>query len=425
MSNRLVPSLRSRAAVACLAATLLAAPPALAAAPGDGWIPSWAASPQPVWAPDFPVPLPMPRALSNQTIRQVARISLGGHRVRVEFSNLYGTEPLVIGAAHVALAGSEGSIQNGSDRALTFGGASAVTVPPGAPVLSDPVDLDVPSLGSLAVSAYFPRVAPTTTFHNDGRQTAFISASGDQTGAAAITPATTTHARIFLSRILVDAQPGDRAVVLYGDSITDGDGSTVDANHRWPDLLAERLHARGIRLATINEGISGDRVLSDRLGDNALARFDRDVLDQPHADTLVLMMGINDIGWPGCLLGRPNEPEPSADDIVAGYKQLIARAHAHGMRIVGATLTPFHDAFDGTPFVGYWTPAKEQERQAVNRFIRSGAFDGVIDFDRVVQDPNAPDRIRPEFDHGDHLHPNDKGYAAMADAVDLSLLGVK
>ncbi|MBV9750347.1 MAG: SGNH/GDSL hydrolase family protein [Acetobacteraceae bacterium] len=387
----------------------------------DDWIGTWAASPQPVWRADFPVPLNMPRNLWNQTLRQVARVSIGGHRVRVVLSNEYGDQPLVIGAAHVANAGQGSAVAPGSDRALIFGGESSVVVPPGAPVVSDPVDLDVAPLGSVTVSLFLPETTPLATVHWEGVQTATIAA-GNHVADAEITPEATMKSRAFLSEIMVEAPTDASAVVTFGDSITDGANSTPDANHRWPDVLAERLQKSGqAHVAVLNEGISGAQVLRDRMGVNALARFDDDVAAQPHASVVVLMMGINDIGWPGSPLA-PHEAEPSVASIIDGYKQLIARAHLHGLRIVGATLTPFAVAFQGTPFEGYYNEQKEQEREAVNAFIRSGAFDGVIDFDAVVRDPADPKRIQAKFDSGDHLHPNDAGYAAMADTIDLGML---
>ena len=431
--HRLVASVRGRAralarmAGLALLAAAVAGPQASAADAGAGdWIGTWAASPQPVWAADFFAPVGIPRSLRDQTLRQIVRASLGGSKVRVVLSNEYGERPLVIGAAHVALAGDAGAIDPASDRTLTFGGRGAATIPPGAPLVSDPVDLGLEALGSLAVSLYFPEITPTTTWHNEGAQTAYISANGDFTGAAKFEAAQTIKSRIFLSEILVDAAPDARALVTFGNSITDGAASTPDANHRWPDFLAERLVKAGARVAVVNEGISGARVLRDRMGDNALARFDRDVLSQPRADTVVLMMGINDIGWPGTILVPKGEPAPSADDIIAGYKQLIARAHEHGMTILGATLTPFEDTFHGNPLYGFYNQDKEAKREAVNQWIRTGgAFDGVIDFDAATRDPANPKHIRADFNSGDHLHPQDTGYQAMAAAVDLQLLGVK
>jgi lysophospholipase L1-like esterase len=236
--------------------------------------------------------------------------------------------------------------------------------------------LKLAPLSSVAVSLFLPEQTPLTTVHWEGVQTAFISPQGNFVGDADIKSDSTLKARLFLSGIMVEAPSNAHAVVTFGDSITDGAASTPDANDRWPDVLAERLvQADGAPVAVLNQGISGARVLSDRMGVNALARFDRDVLSLPHADTVILMLGINDIGWPDSPLA-PHEQAPSADDIIEGYKQLIARAHLHGMRIIGATLTPFEDAFKGMQFEGYYNADKEQKRQTVNQWIRSsGAFD--------------------------------------------------
>jgi lysophospholipase L1-like esterase len=390
------------------------------AADTENWIGTWTASAQPVWDSDFPVPIGVPRSFWNQTVRQVARVSLGGSKVRIVLSNEYGKFPLTIGEAHVALAAGDGKIEAGSDHALTFSGSASIVIPPGAPAISDPVDITLAPLSQLSVSLFFPEVAPTATIHWDGHQTAYVAA-GNKVGEADLKADAKQTQRVFLTEILVDAPKDASAVVTFGDSITDGDGSTVDGNDRWPDRLAERLSAGGEPVAVLNEGISGAKILTDRMGVNALARFERDVLSQPHASTVVLMMGINDIGWPGCNLA-PHESEPTAEAIIDGYKQLIARAHAHGLRIIGATLTPFGDAFAGTPFQGYYTPEKEKLRVALNEFIRSGAFDGVIDFDKVVVDPQKPGYIQAQFDKGDHLHPNAAGYNAMASSIDLKML---
>lgn len=269
------------------------------------------------------------------------------------------------------------------------------------------------------MTLFLRETTPLTTFHWDGLQTAYIAA-GNLVGAEDIKTGTTVKARVFLSAILVDAPPGARAVVTLGDSITDGNGSTADTNRRWPDFLAQRLAKDHV--AVLNAGISGARVLKDRMGVNALARFDRDVLSQSHVKTVVLLMGINDISWPGTAFA-PHDPALSADDVIAGYRQLIAQAHTRKVRIVGATLTPFEGALRGTPLEGYYTADKEQVRQAVNKWIRiSGEFDAVMDFDAVTRDPKYPTRLRPAFDSGDHLHPGDAGNKVLADSIDLGVL---
>jgi lysophospholipase L1-like esterase len=352
----------------------------------------------------------------------MATVSIAGKQIRVVLSNEYGNRPLKIGAAQVARADKGSAIAAGSSKPLTFGGSPSVVIPPGAPAISDPVDLAVPALGTLAVSFFVPDVTPVTTFHWDAVQTTYVVA-GNKVGETDFKADSTFTARILLSEILVDRPAGARAIVTFGDSITDGNNSTVDTNRRWPDVLAQRLVAAGgPPVAVLNQGVSGARILTDRMGVNALARFDRDVLRHRYADTVILMMGINDIGWPDSIL-EPNTPAPSAEDVIAGYKQLIARAHLHKMRILGATLTPFADTFKGSPLEGYYSPAKEQKRLAINKWIReSGAFDGVVDFDAVVRIPDRPSFIQAAFDSGDHLHPNDAGYKAMADSIDLKLL---
>jgi lysophospholipase L1-like esterase len=391
------------------------------------WVATWGSSPQPIWGPDFIAPLKYPRNLWNQTVRQVSRVSIGGPRIRVLFSNEYGEKSVTVGEAHIALAGTGPAIVAGTDHALTFGGHTAVTIPPGAPLLSDPVELEVPPLGSLAVSLFLPEVTPVTTWHNDARQTAFV-VSGNKVGETDFKPDASVTARVFVSEILVDASPDARAIVTFGDSITDGDGSTVDANHRWPDFLAARLaEAGGRQVGVVNAGISGDRLLKDRMGVNALARFEHDALNVPGVDAVVVMIGINDIGWPGGVLA-PNDPPVSIADLITGYRQLIARAHARNLRIFGATLTPFEDTFKGVvpPLDYFYNPEKEKTRQAVNQWIReSKEFDGVIDFDELARDPARPTHIKAGFESKDNLHPGDGGYKAMADSIDLQTLTEK
>jgi lysophospholipase L1-like esterase len=343
--------------------------------------------------------------------------------VRIRLSNEMGTSPLVIGSVHIARPGqAPGSIDPATDHVLTFGGRSSITVPVGAPFLSDPVNLDVKSLDSLSISLYVPRATGPTAIHPVGLATAYISDGGDTTAAVTLPNPTTNTARFFISEVDVD-ETGAGTVVALGDSITNGTGSTIDANHRWPDVLAERLVAAHLSLGVVDAGIGGNRILHDlpraEFGPAALARFDRDVLSVPGVRMVILLESINDIGLSGS--ASLSEQAVTADDITAGMRQIVERAHAHGVRVLGATLTPFADTYPG-----YYSKEGEEKRQAVNRWIREGgAFDGVIDFDAAVRDPVHPDHIAPQFDVGDHLHPNDAGYRRMGEAVDLVLLRKK
>ena len=386
------------------------------------WITTWAASVQPRFTSDFAIKDGIPD-LANQTVRQFVRTSVGGTQVRVVLSNEFGSAPLVIGATHVALPSSGSGITAGSDTALTFAGQPSVTIPPGARVISDPAKFDVKPLSGLAVSIFVPEKTTVGAMHWDAAQTAYISPPGNFAGDTDMKTGSKMTSRVFLADVMVDASADSRAVVLFGDSITDGACSTADANRRWPDVLAERLQSSaGGKVAVVNQGISGARVLTDQMGQNALARFDRDVIAQPGVSALVIMLGINDIGWPGTGLA-PKESDPTSAAIIAVHQQMIDRAHFQGIKVIGATLTPFGDAFKGAAFEGYFTPEKEEMRQAVNAWIRTGgAYDGVIDFDKVVQNPDKPADIRKEFNCGDNLHPNDAGYKAMGESIDLGLL---
>jgi lysophospholipase L1-like esterase len=363
-------------------------------------------------APPAQAPLPI---LNNQTMRQIARTSIGGDRVRVVLTNVYGTAPLKIGAAHVGLREKDAAIKAGSGRALTFSGNPAITIPPGSVMVSDPVALAVPPLAELAIDVYLPgdtaeTSSPITVHAGTGSlQTNYISPSGNHAGAPTMPVKETTLAWFFLARVEVSAPQEVGAIVALGDSITDGSQSTANTNNRWPDHLARRLAAQNIKMGVLNAGFSGNRILEDGTGVSALARFDRDVLAQTGVTHVIVLEGINDIG-----MARDNTL-PSAADIIAGHRQLIERAHAQGLRIYGATLTPFEGAF-------YWSPEREAKRKAVNEWIRTGkAYDGVIDFEAAVRDPNNPTKVLPRFDPGDHLHPNDAGYEALANAINVDL----
>jgi lysophospholipase L1-like esterase len=392
-------------------------------APAQSWLASWTASPQPVWGADFPFPTNVPPELRDQTVRQVARISLGGQRVRIVLSNAYGRQPLAIGSATVALSGSDAAIVSDSLRSVTFGGQVSATIPPGAPLVSDPVELPVSALSRLTVSLYLPNATPITTFHWDGRQTAWI-VPGDRTTApnldTAQDTAQSTTARLLLSGIEVEAARSTQTVAVIGDSITDGATASLDANTRWPDFLAGRLAPHGV--AVVNAGISGARLLSDGMGVNALARLDRDVLDQPGVRSVVVLLGINDISWPGTVF-EPNGTRPTLDAMIAGYRQLVDRARSRGVRVIGATLTPFEGALPGTPLDNYYQVDKDALRRQLNAWIReSGAFDAVIDFDAVARDTSHPARLNPRFDSGDRLHPGDAGNHAMSETIALDVL---
>jgi lysophospholipase L1-like esterase len=427
-----------RRAVATLIFVALGCAAGQAAEP-EHWVSTWATSPQqprPFPAPRPPArpagtqtsttpapvlrvpPIPV-KTFHNQTLRMIAHTSIGGARVRIELSNVFGSKPLVIGAAHIAMRDKESAIVPASDRALLFGGRPMCWIPPGATEISDAVDLDVPAASDLAVSIFIPESSTADTMHAVGLHTTYISKEGDATGLSSIADATTSQSYYWLTNIDIAASREAAAIVTFGDSITDGATSTANSDRSWPSFLARRLAANGgANIAVLNQGISGNRLLRDGAGVNALARFDRDVLAQPGVKWLMILEGINDIGL-ASLPGALPSDAVTADDLIAALKQLIDRAHEHGIKVIGGTLTAYEGAI-------YHSEGGEQIRMMVNQWIRSsGAFDAVVDFDAVTRDPEHPNQFREGFNNGDHLHPNDTGYQAMADAIDLSVFGLK
>ena len=386
-----------------------AQPPAAAPAqPAAGQLSQGAPAPGP---PPGPPPV---RNFNNQTLRLIVHPSIGGDRLRIVLSNAFGTAPLVVGTAHVALRQKDSAINLRSGRALKFGGSESTIIPAGAVIISDPVDLTFPPASDLVVDLYVPgdtlAGGSPLTMHTGANQTSYVSSSGNFAGSETFPIAATTPSWFLLARVEVVAPPATGAIVAIGDSITDGTRSTPNTNNRWPDLFAKRLAGK---LAVLNAGIAGNRVLTDGAGPNILARFDRDVLAQTGVTHVIVMEGINDIGQ-----ARAN-PVPSAADLINAHRQLILRARARGLKIYGATLTPFEGA-------GYWTPEGEAKRAALNQWIRGGnEYDGVIDFDAATRDPNQPTKFLAPYNSGDNLHPSDAGYQAMANAIDLSLFGLK
>ena len=372
---------------------------------------SWSASPQ-VAARDTLAAA----GFDNQTVRDIIFSSVGGDPIRLELTNAFGASPLRVGHVTVAVAGPGAAVAPGTIHPVTYRGSASFQIPAGAQILSDPVAMRVWPLQDLAVSVYLPGQTGAATFHSDAQQVNWVSAAGDHAAdsdAGAFTIPTLSW--YYVSGLIVRSSGADGTVVAFGDSITDGVGSTAGADARWPNDLARRLDALdGPTLSVADEGIGGNRVLVGArcCGASAEARFGRDALDQPGVRDVIVLEGINDIGFSAAARAS----SVSAAQIIAGYQQLIAQAHARGLRIFGATLLPFQGA-------GYYTAAGEATREAVNTWIRtSGAFDGVIDFDAVMRDPADPLRLNPAYDSGDHLHPNDAGYQAMADAISLEML---
>jgi len=413
-----------RIAGTALALGLLAGAPGIVAQNGraEHWVGTWATAVVP--RPQAPA-TPPPPVFNNQTLRQIVHVSVGGSRIRVVLSNAFGTAPLAVGAASVALRLKGQTVVASSSRPLTFAGNSTTMVAAGAIAISDPVSLTVPALADLAIDTFLPAntassSSPLTT-HNGALQTNYVSAAGNHAGAADFPVMTTTQAWFFLSAVEVSAPAQVSAVVAFGDSITDGSLSTADTNNRWPDHLARRLMmpASGAPqpMGVLNEGIAGNRVLNEGIGPSALARFDRDVLAQSGVTHVILLEGINDLG-----LADAGQPLPAAAEIIAGHRQIVERAHSHGLKVFAGTFLPF-EGTNLTFVPGYYSSEKDSRRQAVNELIRSSrAYDGVIDFEMAIRDPGHSLQVLQRFKGADNLHLTDAGYQAMANAVNLALL---
>jgi lysophospholipase L1-like esterase len=394
--------------------TALCVQPLLAKSDHQQWVGTWASAPL-LDAHAKSADQLVATGTTGATLREVVHVSIGGEMVRVRFSNLYGTDPLVIGAAQIAQTVKGAAVVPSSGKPLTFHGQPSVSIPPGALVVSDGVPFKFAPLSDLTVSFYLPSPSGPITEHQLGNATSYHAPGNVVASDTLETPSTLTSWE-YLNGIDTLASADAGAVITIGDSITDGAKSTIDTNQRWPDELARRLQAdpKYRHLAVLNEGISGNKLLLDGAGPNVLARFDRDVIAQSGAKYLLILEGINDIGR------LHTVPEgATAADLIFALDQMILRAHAHGIAVIGCTLTPYHGA-------GYYTENGEAIRKAVNDWIRtSGAFDGVVDFEAAVRDPDHPDTFLPADDPGDHLHPNDTGYKVMGDAIDLKLFTVK
>ena len=356
---------------------------------------------------------------NNQTLRQIVRVSIGGSELRVRLSNLFGGSDVRVASAHVALREKGAAIKAGSDRTLTFGGTTSATLWAGTTLISDPVRLDVPPLADLAISIYFPVSVPASlpiTYHRVAAQTNYISPPGDHAADPDIAGGTVTRSWFFIAGVDVVAPRSVGGIVTLGDSLTDANVSTPDTNSRWPNALAAKLLAAGRPMGIMNAGTSGGRVLHDDVGESGLRRFDRDVLSQPGVTHVVVLLGINDLRFAAL---RGGASEVTADDVITGYKQMILRAHARGIKIIGGTLLPWENE---TFAQGAYTPAGGAKHKTINDWIRnSKAFDAVIDFNKVLADPARPTRMLEKWDCGDHLHPNDAGYRYMGESIDLGL----
>ncbi|MFL9475089.1 SGNH/GDSL hydrolase family protein [Acinetobacter baumannii] len=380
------------------------------------WITTWSASPQKVWNKDFVFPTLIPEQVSNQTIRQMSKISLGGEAVRLVFTNQYGKQPLYIDQTTIGLANAV-TLKSKSTYPVYFSGQLKARILPGKQLISDPIQLPVPDHAQLVVNSFIQKPTTFKTFHWDAKQTSWLISGNQTTHFTTPTDAKTTTARLLLYAIEVKPKQKAQVVAVIGDSITDGATATLDANSRWTDFLAKRLSAHHV--AVINSGISGNRLLTDGMGDSVLKRLNSEIFQYSGVKTLIVLVGINDISWPGTAFA-PKQQIPSFEALTEGYRRVVSEAHKHNIQVIGATLLPFSGALPNTPLDNYYQPNKDQLRQRINHWMRtSHTFDGVLDLDEGLKDPKHPNRLNPIYDSGDHLHPNDRGNQHMAELVDL------
>ncbi|MDX8252591.1 SGNH/GDSL hydrolase family protein [Acinetobacter pittii] len=383
------------------------------------WITTWAASPQKVWNKDFVFPTLIPDQISNQTIKQISQISLGGEAVRLIFTNQYGDQPIYIDKTTVGLIKGQ-SLKSKSAYPVYFSGKLKAQILPGKQLISDPIQLPVPDHGQLMVNTFIQKPTTFKTFHWDAKQTSWLITGNQTADLKAPSSAKTTTARLLLSAVEVKTKRKAHVIAVIGDSITDGATATLDANTRWTDFLAKRLSPH--QVAVINSGISGNRLLNDGMGDSALERLKKEVFQYSGVKTLIVLVGINDISWPGTAFA-PKQPIPTFEALTQGYKRVVDEAHRQGIQVIGATLLPFSGALPNTPLDNYYQPNKDELRQRINHWMRtSHTFDGVLDLDQGLKDPKHPDRLNPIYDSGDHLHPNDRGNQQMANLVDVNQL---
>lgn len=382
------------------------------------WVASWVAPPHAPLGTEGPFAA---AAYDNVTLSQILRVSEGGEKLRIRFSNRYGPGPLTIGAARVVRIDDAGKEIDGSSRMLTFGGAGEAVIPRGAPFVTDVVQLAVPSLSRLKVEFYLPKATGPCTCHLTGVDELAVSPPGNFVGKP-FTPVSKAQFRAFLSAVEVDSPKALGTIVAFGDSITDGVGATAGANRRWPDILANRLQAAGKHWAVANSAISGNRILSPGMGEAALARFDEDVLSLPNVKYIIVFEGVNDIGNRFGRRGpnQPNlpgldQPEITVDQMIAGYRQLIARAHEKGIKVIGSLIGPYKGA-------SYWSEEGEAARQKINDWnLKGGAFDGNVRLDLAFADPADTRQMREGYHMGDHLHGSDAGLKAVGESIDLKL----